>query len=120
MPLRVVLVDDDRRFRTMARRALESEGVDVVGEGDGGAGALEVVASSHPDVVLLDVRMPDVDGLEVARQLRATIGPATKVILVSTIDVADGRRLAAGLAVGYLRKDEISLAAILDLTGPIP
>jgi CheY-like chemotaxis protein len=116
MPLRVVLVDDDRRFRTMARRALASEGVDVVAEVDGGD-AFDTVAELQPDVVLLDIRMPGVDGLEVARRLRSHGGP-TVVILTSTIDADEGRRLAGNVAHGYLPKDAISLAAILELAGP--
>lgn len=114
MALRVVLVDDDRRFREMARRALVAEGVDVVAVVQDGASATKAAHTWHPDVILVDVRMPGVDGPEVARRLREQAGgPA--VILISTIDVEHGRRLAAGIAVGYLPKDELSLAAIQDL-----
>ena len=115
MPLRVVLVDDDHRFRAMAHRALEAEGVDVVAEVADGAAATEVVAATKPDLVLIDIRMPGIDGLEVARRLAAADAPP--VILISTIDVVDGCRLADGIAVGYLPKDELSLDAI---TGLLP
>lgn len=114
MPLRVVLVDDDQRFRTMAHRALAAEGVDVVAEVGDATGAAQAVATWQPDVVLIDIRMPGIGGVEVARQLREQVdGPV--VILISTIDLAYGRRLAAGVAAGYLPKDEISLAAIREL-----
>jgi DNA-binding NarL/FixJ family response regulator len=117
MSLRVVLVDDDRRFRTMARRTLVAEGVDVVAEVADGAEVVSVVDDLRPDVVLLDIRMPGVNGLEAARQLQARPGGPV-VILISTIDDADGRRLATDLAAGYLPKDELSLAAILEVVGP--
>lgn len=114
MALRVVLVDDDDRFRSMARRTLVAEGLEVVAEVADGADAVAAVETWHPDVVLVDLRMPGVGGPEVARRLRATKGGAV-VILISTVDMAHGRRLAEGLAAGYLPKDEVSLAAILAL-----
>ena len=117
MSLRVVLVDDDERFRAMACRALMADGVEVVAEVENGEDAFDAVAQWRPDVVLLDIRLPGIDGLEVARQLHAEDGgPA--VILISTLDVAYGRRVAAGLAAGFLPKDELSLAAILDIADP--
>lgn len=124
-----MLVDDDARFRTTARRALVAEGVDVVAEVADGALVGGVVERWHPDVVLVDIRMPGVDGLEVARQLHVAAadvqgpGPAPgvrapKVILMSTVDEAYGRQLAADLAAGYLPKHELSLAAIRSLSDP--
>lgn len=116
MPLRVVLVDDDERFRAMACRALIAEGVDVVAEVENGEDTFDTVAHWQPDVVLLDIRLPGIDGLEVARQLHADdSGP--EVILISTLDGAYGRRVAAGLAAGFLPKNELSLAAILEIAG---
>lgn len=114
MPLRVVLVDDDRRFRATARRALEAEGVEVLAEVASGADALAAVEDWYPDAVLVDIRMPGIDGVEVARRLRGKVG-ATVVILISTLDVDHGRLLAEGLAAGYIPKDELSLAAITEL-----
>ncbi len=111
MALRVVLVDDDQRFREMARRVLVAEGVEVVAVVQDGASAAAVVRTWQPDVVLVDVRMPGVDGPEVARRLREQAG-GPPVILISTIDAEHGRRLADGIAIGYLPKDEIALAAI--------
>lgn len=119
MSLRVVLVDDDERFRAMACRALLADGVEVVAEVENGEDAFDAVAQWRPDVVLLDIRLPGIDGLQVARQLHAEDGgPA--VILISTLDAAYGRRVAAGLAAGFLPKDELSLTAILEVAGLAP
>lgn len=117
--MRVVLVDDDERFRAMARRTLEADGVDVVAEVENGAGALAAVRRWKPDIVLLDIGLPDVDGLDVARQL-ATDAIGCTVILISTREVEYGSRVAIGLAAGYLPKDVLSLAAIAELVGPAP
>jgi DNA-binding NarL/FixJ family response regulator len=115
MSLRVVLVDDDRRFRATARRALEAEGVEILAEVSSGEDALATVQDCYPDVVLIDVRMPGVDGMEVARRLQGKVGATA--ILISTLDPDHGRLLAEGLAAGYIPKDELSLAAITELLG---
>ena len=117
--MRVVLVDDDERFRAMARRVLAVDGVDVVGEAGNGEEAIGMIAQWRPDVVLLDIRLPGIDGVEVARRLRAE-DCGSAVILVSTCDDAYGRRVAAGLAAGFLLKEDLSLAAILGITGRAP
>jgi DNA-binding NarL/FixJ family response regulator len=116
MSLRVVLVDDDERFRAMACRALVADGVEVVAQAENGEGAFDAVAQWHPDVVLLDIRLPGIDGLQVARQLRDEEGGPV-VILISTLDAAYGRRVASGLAAGFLPKNEISRAAIVEIAG---
>jgi CheY-like chemotaxis protein len=117
MKLRVVLVDDDARFRALACRALLDEGIDVVANVGCGADALDVIAQFEPDVALLDIQMPDVDGLEIARRLKRK-GGGPVVILISTRDQAYGERLAAGIAAGYLPKDQLSLAAIQQRARP--
>jgi DNA-binding NarL/FixJ family response regulator len=112
----VLLVDDDPRFRALARRTLLADDIDVVAEVEKGTDVVAAVAEWRPDVVLLDIGLPDIDGLEVARRLRGDAdGPV--VILISTRDAAYGRRVAAGLAAGYVPKDELSRARILELTG---
>ncbi len=116
MAMRVFLVDDDARFRALARRALVGDGLDVVADTGSGADVVDGVAHHRPDVVLLDIQMPGVDGLEVARQLKRRGGPV--VILISTREQAHGDRLAAGLAAGYLPKDQLSAAAILRIARP--
>lgn len=119
MPLRVLLVDDDERFRAAACRTLLAEGVEVVAEVDNGLAVVDTAARCRPDVVLLDINLPGIDGLEVARRLRTEQGGPV-VILISTRDAAYGRRVAAGLAAGFVPKDQLSLQAILDLAPGCP
>ncbi|WP_019876239.1 response regulator transcription factor [Sporichthya polymorpha] len=114
MGLRVLLVDDDERFRAAACRALAADGVEVVAEVDNGLDVAAAAAQWRPEVILLDMNLPDIDGREVARRLQTEESEAV-VILISTRDAAHGRRLAAGLAAGYLPKDQLSLGAILEL-----
>jgi DNA-binding NarL/FixJ family response regulator len=112
MPARVLIVDDHERFRRTARRVLEADGWSVVGEAADGEGALEAARSVDADVVLLDVGLPDISGLEVARQLR-TQSPALAVIVISTHDSADYRDLAlANGARGFLAKAALSGPAL--------
>jgi len=74
----VLIVDDHLSFRATARALLEAEGFEVVGEAADGAAALELVAQVHPEVVLLDVQLPDLDGFEVAARLTANGAAATE------------------------------------------
>lgn len=111
MRLRAVVVDDNARFREVACRLLEAEGVEVVGQAADGATALREVARAHPEVVLLDIGLPDTSGLEVARRLRAD-KPGPVVILISTREPELGLRLATGVAAGYLPKSQLSAEAI--------
>lgn len=114
MPLRALLVDDDARFRAMARRVLLADGMEVVAEVGKGAEVQDAVARWRPDVVLLDVGLPDVDGVEVARRLQREVR-CPSVILISSRDVAYGRLVATGVAAGYMPKDELCLAAVLEV-----
>jgi DNA-binding NarL/FixJ family response regulator len=79
---RLVLVDDDRALRLALHELLEEAGYDVVGEAGDGAEGLAVIADVRPDVVLLDLRMPGVGGVEVARELRQR-SPDVRVIMFS-------------------------------------
>ena len=110
----ILIVDDDSRFRGLARRLLESEGFDVVGEADRGAAALTAARELEPDIVLLDVQLPDIDGLEVAAQLTTDGGPA--VVLTSTRDESDfGSELRRSGARGFVPKGELSAERIAGL-----
>lgn len=80
----VLVVDDQAGFRALARALLEADGFDVVGEAVDAASALEAERRLRPEVLLLDVRLPDRSGLEVAAAVRGALGPA--VVLVSTAD----------------------------------
>lgn len=114
----VLIVDDHERFRAIARRALEVDGWTVVAEADDGASGLRAAGEAHPDVVLLDVGLPDMSGLEVARQLHAAT-PDLAVVLVSTHDAGDYAELAAAHgARGFIPKAELSGDALSELVGP--
>jgi CheY-like chemotaxis protein len=113
----ILIVDDQLRFRAMARRWLARGGFDVVGEAADGADALVAAARLRPDVVLLDVQLPDTDGFEIAARLALT-GDSPSVVLTSSRDAADfGDLVARSGARGFIPKAELSgpaLAALLD------
>ena len=111
----ILIVDDDRRFRVVARALLEAEGFDVVGEAGGGEAALAAAHALEPDVVLLDIHLPDLDGLEVARRLTGGDG-APAVVLTSTREACDyGAELHRSGARGFVPKDELSGERIVSL-----
>jgi DNA-binding NarL/FixJ family response regulator len=112
VPVTVLIVDDHPSFRASARALLEAEGFEVVGEAEDGASALHAAAQLEPDVVLLDVQLPDDSGFEVARQLtNGGRGPA--VVLVSSRDGCDFGSLVTGCgACGFIAKAELSGAAL--------
>jgi len=112
---RILIVDDDQRFRGIARTLLEAEGFDGVGEADGGKVALAAARDLEPDVVLLDVHLPDIDGFEVAAKLVAE-GNHPAVVFTSTRDESDlGPRLYRSGARGFVPKDELSAERIARL-----
>lgn len=103
--IRVLLCDDQRLFREGLRALLESEDdFEVVGEAADGAEAVDLSMRLRPDLVLLDIRMPRVDGVEATRRIRAAGGP--QVVILSTYDDDEFifEALKAGAA-GYLLKD---------------
>lgn len=111
----VLVVDDHRSFRVSARRLLEAEGFDVVGEARDGGGAIAVAQHLQPDVVLLDVQLPDVDGLEVASRL-AALGVRSEVVLTSNRTALEyGPALAQAHVRGFIPKAELSGAALMGL-----
>src|SRR5881409_571035 len=100
----VLIVDDHPSFRASARYMLEADGYEVVGEVADGTSAIEAVRELQPDVVLLDIRLPDVDGFQVAARLAAD-GAASAVILTSSRDRSDfGPKIDAGPAHGFIAK----------------
>ena len=111
----ILIVDDDPRFRVQARDVLEADGFVVIGEATDGAAGLAAAQALQPDVVLLDVGLPDMEGFEVARALAAN-GPPPWVVLTSSRDArAYGRRLTNGDSLGFIPKERISGAAIRTL-----
>jgi DNA-binding NarL/FixJ family response regulator len=113
----VLIVDDHAAFRASARALLQAEGFDIVGEATDGAEAVEAVAVLRPEIVLLDIQLPDLDGLTVAEQL-ATVPDAPAVVLISSRDAAAyGPRLHAAPARGFIPKSGLSGEALAALTG---
>ena len=84
----ILIVDDHPSFRRCARVLLEEDGFAVVGEAEDGADALQAIDQLHPDVVLLDVQLPDMDGFEVARRLTSN-GWSPSIVLTSSRDGCD-------------------------------
>jgi DNA-binding NarL/FixJ family response regulator len=118
VPLRLLIVDDHAGFRRLARRVLGAEGVDVVGAVGDGRSALRAVEQLGPDAVLLDVLLPDLDGFEVARCLAAMAQPPRVVLTSSRTAEELGDRLRQAAAVGFIAKDDLSGAALVQvLTG---
>ena len=108
----VLIVDDHPSFRATARALLQAEGFEVVGEAVDGAGALAKVRELQPEIVLLDVQLPDLDGFEIASRLCRN-GHAPAVVLVSSRDAADyGELIPACGACGFIPKAELSGASI--------
>jgi DNA-binding NarL/FixJ family response regulator len=105
-PLRVLVADDQELVRAGFRLILEAAGFDVVGEAPDGAVALELAARHRPDVVLMDIRMPALDGIAATRQLTAAGPDAPKVVILTTFDLDDYvyEALRAG-ASGFLLKE---------------
>jgi DNA-binding NarL/FixJ family response regulator len=105
---RVVIVDDHPSFRRCARTLLTAEGFEVVGEAEDGAGAIALVPELHPQLVLLDVQLPDIDGFEVAERLLALDGTLA-IVLVSSRDRAQyGSLVEASGARGFVGKEQLS------------
>ncbi|MFB8051523.1 response regulator [Streptomyces rubiginosohelvolus] len=86
-PVRVVLADDERMVRTALRVILDAEeGIEVVGEATTGAEAVSVVRELRPDVVLMDVRMPETDGIRATEQILATLEDPPSIVVVTTFE----------------------------------
>ena len=112
MGVTVLIVDDHPSFRASARTLLEAEGYEVIGEAENGETAVDAARELHPDLVLLDVQLPGINGFRVADQLRKLEDPPV-VILTSSRDVADyGRCISDCGATGFVPKADLSGAAI--------
>jgi DNA-binding NarL/FixJ family response regulator len=111
--LTVLIVDDHPAFRQSARAMLEAEGFDVVAEAADGTSGLELARELEPELVLLDVALPDVSGFDVAASL---IGAPSKVILTSSRERADyGSRVSRSGALGFVSKDALTAEALHEL-----
>jgi DNA-binding NarL/FixJ family response regulator len=107
-----LIVDDHPSFRASARRLLEGEGYEVIGEAEDGTAALRAARELHPDVVLLDVRLPDLDGFAVARRITGRPDSPAVILISSRDSTAYGPRLAKARARGFLAKRELSGTAL--------
>jgi DNA-binding NarL/FixJ family response regulator len=111
----VLVVDDHAGFRSRARLLLEAEGFEVVGEAADAATALAEAARLRPDVVLLDVQLPDGDGFDVAARITDN-GNAPAVVLTSSRDWSDAAELIVRSgAHGFIPKDQLSGEAMGEL-----
>lgn len=115
-PVRVIIVDDHAGFRRTLRRTLEADGWTVAGEAADGATAIDLVARERPDLVLLDIGLPDVDGFAVAGRL-AALPDAPPVILISSREAATYRdRLSAAAGIrGFVAKSDLDVAVLRGL-----
>ena len=104
----VLIVDDHAGFRTAARAMLDQMGLRVLGEAESGEGAIESVLELRPDIVLLDIQLPGIDGIEVARRLQAVVPPPV-IVLTSTRDAVDyGSRLVTVPAAIFVAKSDLT------------
>ena len=112
MTTTLLIVDDHASFRAVARKLFEHYGYDVVGEAATGESALEVVRNLRPDVVLLDVQLPGLDGFEVATRLTAA-DDAPAIVMTSSRDGEDfGRLVEQSGARGFIPKHDLSGPAL--------
>jgi DNA-binding NarL/FixJ family response regulator len=108
---RAIVVDDHPAFRASARRLLELSGYEVVGEAADGASGLALAREREPELVLLDIALPDMSGFDVAEKLA---GSCSAVVFVSSRDERDfGQRAERSGALGFIPKDRLSAEALL-------
>lgn len=113
----VLIVDDHAGFRSWTRTLLESEGFQVVGETADGTSAVTAARDLRPDLVVLDVMLPDISGFEVARRL-ATLAHAPTVVLVSTREAADyGDVIGHSHVAGFISKPDLTGRRLREVIG---
>jgi DNA-binding NarL/FixJ family response regulator len=117
MPRTVLIVDDHAGFRSAARALLDAAGFEVVGEAVDGVSALAAVEQLRPEVVLLDLQLPDLDGFAVAERL-AEHGSPPAIVLTSSRSIAAVRwRLEGNPAWSFIAKSELSGEALAAAVG---
>ena len=118
-PVQVLIVDDQEPFRDAARLVVElSEGFEVAGEAVSGEQSLEPVAALQPDLVLMDINLPGIDGIEATRQI-SEHHPDVTVLVLSTYEAVEygPRALAAG-AVAFIGKSDLGPDTLLEVRPP--
>ncbi len=114
----VLIVDDHETFRSFARMLLESDGFEVIGEAPDGTSGIDAATALRPDLVLLDVQLPDLTGFDVARRL--TKEGIRTIVLISSRDAASyGDQIESSGAVGFVPKAELSGDALRELMDPV-
>lgn len=108
----LLIVDDHAVFRSTARALLECDGWTVIGEAADGSSGLDAVRALRPDVVLLDVRLPDIDGFAVAERLAAENGGPAVIVTSSSDDPLYPDRAVSMGACGFVAKHDLSGAAL--------
>jgi DNA-binding NarL/FixJ family response regulator len=114
MALRSLIVDDNVRFLSAARRLLERQGIAVVGVASSGAEAVQLAGELQPDVALVDIDLGQENGFDIARRLAGSDGPElSPVVLISAYPEVDFAELiAASPAIGFLPKADVSASSI--------
>jgi len=115
MGLTALIVDDNAPFREAARGVAEAAGLEVIAEAGDGPAALAAASAWRPDVVLLDVRLPGFDGIEVARRLAAGHAPPIVVLMSAGGTRVNDDVVRAARARGFLPKDRLRPQALLAL-----
>ena len=116
----VLVVDDDAAFRRLAQRILEANGLAVAGEADTAASAMSVAGRLRPDSVLVDIGLPDLDGITLARDLVA-LPWRPRVLLTSTnAEAATATEVRCSGAEAFVPKNELPSVALEDLLGRRP
>ena len=113
----VLVVDDDPAFRRLAQRILEASGLTVAGEADTAASAISVAGALRPDSVLVDVGLPDSDGIALARELTALPWRPRVVLTSSNAEAATASEVLSSGAEAFVPKNELPSAALLALLG---
>ncbi|WP_406047302.1 response regulator [Kribbella sp. NBC_00889] len=114
----LLIVDDHAGFRSFARALLEAEGYHVIGEAEDGTSAVAAARALAPDLVLLDVALPDIDGFLVCEQIMQDGQPPPAVVLTSSRDISSYReRLGKSKARGFIAKNDLSGTALDALAG---
>ena len=110
-----LIVDDHAEFRALARTIVEGAGLEVVAEVADGEAALAAAADTNPDVVLLDVRLPGLDGIAIAELLAVRRSPPAVVLTSSTDAASYGKRLLAAPVRGFIAKERLTTRALAEL-----
>jgi DNA-binding NarL/FixJ family response regulator len=122
MTVRVLIVDDQAPFRLAARAVVDAtEGFDVIGEVETGEASLDAVLQLHPDLVLMDVNLPGITGLEATRRILAAGDEAPVVLILSTYEPEElAPQAAEAGAAGFISKSEFAPERLVEAWSQAP